>query len=412
MAENESNDSTSMDTELGQTVVERGLATQQDVDECLAEQKRLSEQGAQRPLAEMMLQRGVVTQRQLTRMTKSLEAMRTTQQIPGFQILSRLGSGAMATVFKGRQLSLDRLVAIKVLPKRYSQDSGYVERFYKEGKAAAKLNHPNIVQAIDVGETGGYHYFVMEYVEGHTLHDELAGGKAMPEADALRIVIQIARSLVHAHERGLIHRDVKPKNIMITTDGRAKLADMGLARMAADERAAQAEAGKAYGTPYYISPEQIRGELDIDFRADIYGLGATLYHMVTGRVPFDAPTPAAVMHRHLKDPLTPPDHVNPELSMGLGEVVEVMMAKRREDRYASTKDLLIDLEAVANGQPPPMVHGTLDAKALSGLAQEERAGPGDTQIIRLPWYRDPTVAYILLAVLGASLLLNIILALR
>jgi len=402
----------SLDTELGRAVVERGLATEADVAECRAEQQRLArEANSHKTLAAVMLDKGVVTRRQVDRVKRSLEAARSSQQIPGFRILARLGSGAMATVFKARQESLDREVAIKVLPRKYSENREYVERFYKEGRAAAKLNHANIVQAIDVGEAGGYHYFVMEYVEGHTLYDDLTGGRKLPEREALRIVLQIARALAHAHERGMIHRDVKPKNIMITRDGRAKLADMGLARMAADEQAAQAEAGKAYGTPYYISPEQIRGELDIDFRADIYGLGATLYHAVTGRVPFDAPSPAAVMHKHLKEPLTPPDHVNPELSLGLGEVVEVMMAKRREDRYASTRDLLADLEAVAEGRPPPMVHKALDAQALAGLADaEEPASPRAAPAPTGSWRPSPALVYALLAALGASLLINIVLA--
>jgi serine/threonine-protein kinase len=246
----------------------------------------------------------------------------------------------------------------------------------------------------------------MEYVEGHTLFDELAKGRVFSEGEALRIAIQVARALVHAHERGLIHRDVKPKNIMITREGVAKLADMGLARLAADEQAAQAEAGRAFGTPYYISPEQVRGEVDIDFRADIYSLGATLYHLVTGRVPFEAPTPAAVMHKHLKEPLVPPDHINTSLSMGLGEVVEVMMAKRREDRYASTKDLLTDLEAVARGEPPLQVHRGLDAQALSGLAREQPAGSGETMEGHAPG--GNLVVYVLLMLLGISLIINVL----
>ncbi|RLC69883.1 MAG: serine/threonine protein kinase, partial [Chloroflexi bacterium] len=279
--------------------MEKNLATSEEVEECLAEQKQLAANNRQTALSDLLVEKGIVTRRQIDRIIKSMEEIRPAQQIPGYQILEKLGSGAMATVFKAKQLSLDRLVAIKVLPKRFSENPEYVERFYREGKAAAKLNHPNIVQAIDVGEANGYHYFVMEYVEGHTLYDELIAGKVFSESEALDIAIQITRALVHAHENGLIHRDVKPKNIMITKDGVAKLADMGLARMAADEQTAQAEAGKAYGTPYYISPEQIRGEVDIDFRADIYSLGATLYHMVTGRVPFDGPTPVAVMNKHL-----------------------------------------------------------------------------------------------------------------
>ena len=243
----------------------------------------------------------------------------------------------MATVYKAKQVSLDRVVAVKVLPKRMSSNKEFVERFYKEGKAAAKLNHPNIVGAVDVGEANGYHYFVMEYVEGETVHDRLEKGERYSEKESLNIVTQVAKALAHAHKAGFIHRDVKPKNIMITPEGIAKLADMGLAREASDMEAAQAEAGRAYGTPYYISPEQIRGELNIDARADIYSLGATFYHMVTGRVPFDASTPSAVMHKHLKDYLVPPDHLVPDLSTGVGEIIDVAMAKKRKMRYNSAR---------------------------------------------------------------------------
>ncbi len=396
---------TAIDTEVGRVVVEKNLATADEVAECLVEQKRLAADNRRRSLAGILVDKGVVTTRQLERVVESLEEIRPAQQIPGYQILSKLGAGAMATVFKARQLSLDRLVAIKVLPRRFSENPDYVERFYKEGKAAAKLNHANIVHAFDVGESGGYHYFVMEYVEGHTVYDELAGGKVFGEAEALKITIEIAEALAHSHERGLIHRDIKPKNIMITPEGVAKLADMGLARLTEDTQAAQAEAGKAYGTPYYISPEQIRGEMDIDFRADIYGLGATLYHMVTGKVPFEANTPVAVMNKHLKEPLIPPDHINTSLSVGLGEVVEVMMAKQRQDRYASTIDLLVDLKSVARGEPPLQVHRILDTHSLSALAQEEQPAPetpslsADTQNIAI---------YILLALLAASIIANII----
>ncbi|MCK4628124.1 MAG: serine/threonine protein kinase, partial [Sedimentisphaerales bacterium] len=228
----------------------------------------------------------------------------------------------------------------------------------------------NIVQAIDVGEAGGYHYFVMEYVKGKTVYDDLSKNKAYSETDALDIIIQIAEALEHAHARGLIHRDVKPKNVMITEDGVAKLADMGLAREAADKEAAQMEAGRAYGTPYYISPEQIRGELDIDFRADIYSLGGMFYHMVTGQVPFEASTPSAVMHKHLKEQLVPPDHINSSLSVGVAEVIEVMMAKNREERYGSVKLLLEDLRNIQAGETPLHAHQKFDPLALVNLEQK------------------------------------------
>lgn len=404
---------TSLETAIGRLVVETKLATAEEVEQCVALRQTLSSQDRDvPPLSDLMVQQGLITENQIKRVRASVEESRR-QQIPGYRLKSKLGSGAMATVFKATQISLDRTVAIKILPRKLSENAEYVDRFYKEGKAAARLNHANIVQAFDVGEAGGYHYFVMEYVEGHTLHDELAQGKVFGEAEALRIIIQIARALEHAHKLGLVHRDVKPKNIMLTNEGIAKLADMGLARAVSDLEAAQAEAGRAFGTPYYISPEQIRGELSIDFRADIYSLGATLYHLVTGRVPFEAPTPAAVMHKHLKESLTPPDHINTKLSSGLGEVVEVMMAKDRNRRYASTSDLLMDLEAIAAGMPPLQARKQIDVGVLSGLAQaaEQSAATASEPVVETS--HDMMVYIIILAAgLAISLIVNLYLALR
>jgi len=358
---------TNVDSILGRMVVEKNLCTDTEIQECIDVMKNLARQDKPHSLGDALLAKGYVTETQIKRMNRTIEEARPTHRIPGYQILEKLGSGAMATVFKARQLSLDREVAIKVLPKRLSENPEYVERFYKEGRAAARLNHNNIVQAIDVGQASGYHYFVMEYVKGKTVYDDLSKGRTYSETESLDIIIQIAESLQHSHERGLIHRDVKPKNIMITKDGVAKLADMGLAREAEDEAAAQMEAGRAYGTPYYISPEQIRGELDIDYRADIYSLGATFYHMVTGKVPFEAPTPSAVMHKHLKEALVPPDHLNPNLSVGVAEVIEIMMAKKREDRYSSASVLLEDLRAIQEGEPPLQAHQKFDAAVLANL---------------------------------------------
>jgi serine/threonine-protein kinase len=210
----------------------------------------------------------------------------------------------------------------------------------------------------------------MEYVEGHTVFDHITQHGRYDEAHALKVMLQVAKALEHAHNQGFIHRDVKPKNIMITPDGVVKLADMGLARAVSDREAAEAEQGKAFGTPYYISPEQIRGEVDVDYRADIYGLGATLYHMVTGRVPFNGPNPSAVMHQHLKAELVPPDHINNELSRGVAEIIEVAMSKDRNQRYLSTADLVQDLQAVLEGEPPYQARKLFDLDSLSALQQQ------------------------------------------
>ena len=401
------------DSHLGRRLVEHKLATANEVALCVARQKELEEQGQKISLADVLVEAGYLTKSQLVRLRRSMDddsMYRPAQQIPGFQILGKLGQGAMATVFKAKQISLDRPVAIKVLPKRLSDNQEFVDRFYREGRAAARLNHPNIVQAIDVGEAGGYHYFVMEYIDGNTVFDQVSSGEPYAELDALRIILQVAYALEHAHARGFIHRDVKPKNIMITKESDVKLADMGLARDIRDYETASAEAGRAYGTPYYISPEQIRGEINIDFRADIYSLGATFYHMVTGKVPFEGATPSAVMHKHLKEVLIPPDHVNTQLSAGIGEIIELMMAKKRDDRYPSTKELIADHEAVAAGEPPYQARKKYDHALLHDLATS-----GETVSMATAEDLDPTVGdpgrsliiMLLSIALALSILLNI-----
>jgi serine/threonine-protein kinase len=402
------------DSQLGRKIVEHKLATADEIAICRVRLKELEESGKKVRLLDVLLDSGYVTRSQLERLNKSLDddsMYRPAQQIPGFQILGKVGQGAMATVFKAKQLSLDRIVAIKVLPKRLSENPEFVDRFYREGRAAARLNHANIVQAIDVGEAGGYHYFVMEYIDGDTVYDRLTGGKPFEENEAVGIALQVAKALEHAHSRGFIHRDVKPKNVMLTRDGVVKLADMGLAREVSDYATAEAEQGRAYGTPYYISPEQIRGEINIDFRADIYSLGATFYHMVTGKVPFDGPTPSAVMHRHLKEPLEPPDHRNTKLSSGIGEIVEVMMAKKREDRYASTRELISDLEALSRGEAPFQARKKYDQDFLRSIADTGETVSTPTAEDLAPSPPDTTnwrtILLVVGAILGLSILLNI-----
>jgi serine/threonine-protein kinase len=403
---------TNIDSLVGRLVIDQGFVTPEELAHALAQAKSLSEENNQRSLADLLVENDYVTRRQMTRLREVAQAERSGQKIPGFKILAKLGAGAMATVFKGKQLSLDRMVAIKVLPRKFSSNPQFIERFYAEGRAAAQLNHPNIVQAYDVGKAGDYHYFVMEFVDGSTVYDEIVKHKRFPEPEAIEIVMQVAEALQHAHERGLVHRDVKPKNIMLAktagatgVGGFAKLADMGLARAISDREAAEAEQGKAFGTPYYISPEQIRGELNIGPAADIYSLGATLYHMITGSVPFDGKNPSAVMHKHLKAELVPPDHVNAKLSAGLSEVVEMMMAKDPRKRYQSAKDLLTDLRAVKAKQPPPLAHKDFAAVDLAQLAQAEAAAPTEiavsatdnTPLVR-PWLFNLLVALLVISV--------------
>lgn len=406
---------TNVDTLVGRLVVEQGLATEDEVNQCFERVKSLREQQQSHlSLAEMLVDADYVTKRQIARLRQIIEAERSGQKIPGYKILGKLGAGAMATVYKAKQISLDRTVAIKVLPPKFASNPQFIERFYAEGRAAAQLNHPNIVQAFDVGRAGDLYYFVMEHVDGRTVYDDIVKHKRFSEAEALDIIIQIAEALDHAHAKGLIHRDVKPKNVMITREGVAKLADMGLARAISDKEVAEAEAGKAFGTPYYISPEQIRGEKEIGPPADIYSLGATLYHMVTGSVPFDGKNPSAVMHKHLKADLVAPDHVNPKLSAGISEVIEMMMAKNPAKRYRSCADLLLDLRQVRKGETPTIAHkdvlpsdtiaslAAAEAQAAAHALPEDRTSTATSPVIR-PW-----LFVLLCVVAGISITFNII----
>jgi serine/threonine-protein kinase len=399
-----------VDSDLASAVLEAGFATRTEIEFCREQQKQASDPN-QRSLTDLLVEHSFITSNQAKRLRQIMDEKRK-GQIPGYQLLGKVGKGAMAVVYKGKQISLDRVVAIKVLPKRMGENPDFVSRFYKEGKAAARLSHNNIVQAIDVGcSPDGYHYFVMEFVEGLTLYDimqppPVGKGRFFSEAEALDIAIQMADALAHAHQRGLVHRDVKPKNILLTPDGQAKLTDLGLARDVDDKVAAESEAGKAYGTPYYISPEQIRGEIDIDFRADIYSLGATLYHLLTGRPPFEGETPSAVMHKHLKDALVPPDHLVTNLSSGIAEIIEHSMAKRREDRYMSTTDMLEDLRAVRDGRGPVHARQHLNIDALESIAPQ-RAKTVDLVVQPGIWENPAFVAVVVIA--GLSIVANLIL---
>jgi serine/threonine-protein kinase len=398
---------------LAHALISRGLVTREEVQPCRATTADGS--GPDRLLVRLV-KANVLTANQAKRATQELSAL-LHQQIPGYQLVSKLGQGSMGTVYKARQLSMNRLVAIKTLHPKLAAKQELLSRLVREAHLAAKLSHNNIVQAIDVGSAGSLHYFVMEYVEGTTLKQELEKGKIYEELDALEIVIQIAQALQHAHRRGLIHRDIKPANVILTAEGVAKLADLGMAREKADEEVARAEKGMTIGTPYYIAPEQIHGREDIDGRADIYSLGATLYHMVTGQPPFPGTKIDVVLKAHLEKELTPPDHLNTKLSSGLGEVVEFMMAKGRQQRYPSPDDLIIDLECLLNRRPPKLARERIKASTLEALAEGDAADDEEQVPARRKASAKKLKAYqlwvaILGTLAGLSVLLNLILLLR
>lgn len=395
------------ETILGKLVLDTGLVTPDELNECNSLLQDSEGNATGHTLADILINHQYMTSRQLHRLQADFDTRKSTQRIQGYRMIRKLGAGAMATVFLAQQESLDRPVAIKVLPKKYSENEDFLQRFYKEGRAAAKLNHPNIVQAYDVGQSGEYHYFVMEYVDGKTVYDQIIEQKRLSEKIALPMIRQVAEALKHAHQRGFIHRDIKPKNIMIAKDGSIKLADLGLARALDDLEAAEAEAGRAYGTPYYISPEQIRGKKNITPAADIYGLGATLYHMVTGNVPFPGKNPSDVMHRHLKQELVPPDHVNATLSPEFSQIIEMMMAKDVSQRYHSATDLIEDLDALSRGEPLHFAQPALD---FAKLAQVAKTAPASAPMQKAPTNQgNSSISTAWFMMLVASIIVNLIL---
>jgi serine/threonine-protein kinase len=393
-----------------QVLVTRGLVTRDEADQCRASGP--SPSGADSLLVRLV-QANCLTPEQARRVSQEF-TLPVAHQIPGYQLQDRIGHGSMGIVFKARQLSMDRPVAIKVLHPRLAANPKDLERFLREAHLAAKLSHSNIIQAIDAGSTGKVHYFVMEYVEGTTIDQHLRAGKIYGEQEALVIILQIARALEHAHSRQLIHRDVKPANVVLTADGTAKLADLGLARQVVGDSLEADEKGLVIGTPFYIAPEQIHGRQDIDTRADIYSLGATLYHMVTGQPPYPGTEVDSVLTAHLKQDLVPPDHMNTSLSAGLGELVELMMAKSPNQRYQTPSDLIIDLECLLAGQPPKLARQRIEMRVLEAL----KTGKKDVEESETAQidYQSNTVDAIWIWLLGAllaiSVLLNILLMIK
>jgi len=398
-----------------QYVVEHDLATRDEMKEARRLLNRAAMDGQSLTVADALVQAGCLTPNQARRVYEGLkqETVSPDLTIPGVELLEKIGRGSQAVVYKGRQVSMDRIVAVKIMAAESSRDAAARERFLDEARAAARLAHNNIVQAYDAGEADGRVYFIMELIDPpRTLADALQErGGPIPEAEALRLIIQVAEALAHAHSRKFIHRDVKPKNIMLTPDGQAKLADMGLARQIGD--GTFEEIGKAFGTPYYIAPEQVVGNPDIDFRADIYSLGATFYEMLTGRPPFTARQPQRIMQKHVKARLVPPDHVNPDLSSGVSEVVELMMSKRPEDRYRSTEELIVDLKHVAAGEPPRIARERVGThmNVIAGLAEEgevTRTKDGRVIIQEDRPFAVNHLVIILIVLLALSVLVNVL----
>ncbi|MDP1996620.1 MAG: protein kinase [Gallionella sp.] len=271
-------------------------------------------------------------------------------QLGRYEVLGELGQGAMGIVYRAKDPLIDRVVAIKTINLGLALDEKeeYEGRFYQEAKAAGRLNHPNIVTIYDVGKSGDVAYIAMEFLEGRELRDIMNDGGLLPVDQVLDIVAQVAQGLAYAHEHEIVHRDVKPSNIMVVRDGHVKVTDFGIARMASS--AVRTQTGMVLGSPKYMSPEQVMGK-EIDQRSDIFSLGVMLYEMLTGQAPFNGENINAIMYQTLNAVPAPPNTLNPAVPEMANFIVAKALAKKLEDRYQNARDFAVDLRACRDTLP-------------------------------------------------------------
>jgi len=306
--------------------------------------------------AEVAVEQGCLTEEQAEEIrTELASAQEERPRIAGFEVLAKVGEGGMGQVYRARQVSLDRTVALKILPPQFSEDAVFIERFYREARAAARLRHPNIVSGLDVGFADGQHYFAMEFVAGLSLNHVLRARGKMPERECVAIVRQVAMALNHAHRSGVVHRDVKPGNIMVMSSGTAKLCDLGLARREDMDEAELFEPGKALGSPRYMSPEQAKSGGAVDGRSDIYSLGVTFFYMLTGKPPFDGDSSKELMRKHVFEDPPSPLAVEPSLTPDLNDIVSKMLQKAPDDRFQSADHLISALDCLPTRKPSERV---------------------------------------------------------
>ena len=339
------------DDALARYAVHTGLADAAKVEAARQRQAESAETGVELSLGQALVQLGALTNDQLETVEKRMKGL---TQVGNFKFVKKLGEGGMGAVYLAEETTSGRKAAIKVLSKKYAGDDDFVARFRREARATSQLKHPNIVSAFTFGEDHGHYYYAMEYCEGEALDATLAREIVLPCAQALDIARQVARGLAHAHENGFIHRDIKPANILVTSEGVAKILDLGLTKNITDaQQSFNTETGVSMGTPHYISPEQARGEKRIDGRSDIYSLGATLYHLLVGQTPFEGTSAAIVVMKHLNESLKDPREIRPALPGPVVRVIEKMMAKAADDRYRDCGELLADLELAGKAQSGP-----------------------------------------------------------
>ena len=386
------------DTLFIEMAVAKGYVNRAHVEEALNIERATEADGeGRRFLRGILADEGWMTRAQITDVDTQIQSGSThTGKIEGYRVLSKIGQGGMGTVYKAEREATGETVALKVLPRRMAQKGDFVERFLREARAASRIKSAHLVKTVDVGFSGGYYYFAMEYVEGESVDTTISIDGAMDELKAVRIAHQMALALRDAERAGMVHRDIKPGNIIVTEDGVAKLTDFGLARETADDSVTQA--GITLGTPNYMSPEQAKAVRALDVRSDIYSLGVTFYHMVTGSVPFHGDTSLLTMLKHLNEQPVAPITRRPGLSQGCNDVILKMLVKDRADRYRNADELITDLTLVTEGKPPQFAESTAPQFAPAGDALA--AGPSDASRFveeirrhsRVRWFKTGAMA--------------------
>ncbi len=345
--------------DFGVLALRNGLLTPEQLDIVRAKQAASANLGENRTLKDIILADQMMTEEQAQRVERAQAQLTQDRErkqdlkFKGYEIISTLGEGGLGSVFKARQVSLNRLVALKVLHNQWITDDEFRKRFVLEARIVGKLSHQNLIQVYDVGREADYYYFSMEYVDGRTVEELIRESprRQMEIGRAVELLIQTLRAINYYKDVDIVHRDIKPSNIMVTRGGLVKLGDFGFVKSKLDKELGYE--GMVLGTPDYIAPEQAMGKDDVDYRADIYSLGATFYHMLTGRPMYEG-TPSRVMLAHTREPMPDPRTYRPSLTEDVVAVLQRMLAKDPNQRYANINNLFADLENLRDTHKPKL----------------------------------------------------------
>ncbi len=334
------------DIEFGKLVVQNNFLSHQQLEEIMDELREVHLLKGKGPkLSQFLVEKEILPPKVASSLELAVKRIQRDKekqefQIKGYELIKKIGQGGLGVVFKARQISMNRLVALKILHKKWIQDEEFRKRFLVEARIVGKLSHQNLIKVFDVGKEDWKYYFSMEFIDGETVEDIIERKDKLDPLEAVEITIQILRALKYVSSHNIVHCDIKPGNILMTKDNIAKLGDFGFVKTTFDIE--PAEEGTVLGTPDYISPEQALGK-EVDFRSDIYSLGASLYHMLSGSPPYHG-TVSVVMEKHIRESPPPLENTCPDLPEILTHIVNKMMAKNRNHRYQNFDELFEDLE--------------------------------------------------------------------